>query len=206
MIATIIKQAKKISYLDLRKNSIGDAGVSDISQALKYSLSVVHVDLSSNDLGPKGASKLFKALSVNESITSVDLYSHEGLHRNHITSKGMKNIVSVLKNNKILSILNVGGNGIRAEGLMYIAEGIAGNTTLLSLKVQQNEIQGNPAILKCLRTILIESRVKELDLSDNPLGNACIEGMTTVMGNSSTWLRRLYCCNVGINCMMVDSN
>jgi len=192
---------KNVSVLDLKRNCIGDQGLLEICQSLKYSLSIVHIDISSNELGPKGGSALFKALAVNESITSVDISSHEGLHRNRIATKGMKNIVPVLKNNKILSILNLTGNSIKSDGLQFLAEGIIGNTTLLSLKLNQNEIQGISNTLKYIKTILIESRLKELDLSDNPLGNQCIEGIANILTGASISLKRLYLANVGINCI-----
>ncbi len=184
------------SHLDLRKNSLGDAGVAEMSAAIKYSNSLVHLDLSSNELGPKAGKELFKALAVNESITSVDVSSHEGLHRNRLCAKGMKHIVQLLRTSKILTILNLSGNAIRAEGLAFVAEGLTGNTTLLSLRVAQNEIQ--PLCYAVLRTILVESRICELDLSDNPLGNQCVETVAQTLGSRSLSLRRLYLAGVGV--------
>ena len=130
-------------FLDIRKNYIGDEGVTELAQALKHSLTIVHIDLSSNEIGPKGGSKLLKGLANNHSITSVDLSSHQGSHRNRILAKGIKEIDVLLKRNKILTILNLAGNCIKAEGLAYIADGIAENNTLMSLNLGQNEIQGN---------------------------------------------------------------
>jgi len=186
----------------LSKNPIGDEGIADISQALKYSLSVVYIDLSSINLGPKGGSHLLKGLAVNESITHLNIASHKGLYRNKLGAKGLKKIVPVLRNNKVLAIINITGNAIRAEGLAYIAEGIVGNSTLTSLRIGHNEIQGN-GVIKSIKTILLDSKLKELDLSDNPLKSLCIEEISNILGNNASVLQRLYCSGIDINCKIL---
>lgn len=188
--------------MDLRKNSIGDAGILELSHAIKYSSSLVHLDLSSNELTAKGGFELFNCLSVNESITSVDVSSHEGLHRNHLAAKGVKCLAQVLKLNKILSILNLNGNVIKVEGLAYIAEGISGNITLLSLEIAQNEIQGTMQCVQLLKTIISESKLRELNISDNPLGNNCMESLSELAGNHEMTLQKLYASNVGLTCII----
>jgi Ran GTPase-activating protein (RanGAP) involved in mRNA processing and transport len=190
--------------LDLRKNPIGDSGVTEIASSLKYSNSMVHVDFSSNELTAKGGRELFKALRTNESIISVDISSHEGLHRNHLGERGVKKLMNVLKTNKILTILNLSGNGIKVEGLSYITEGLSKNNTLLSLKISQNEIIGSPQSFACLKSLIIESKLIELDISDNPLGNPCIESIAQVIGGAGTSLKKLYIANVGITCNKFD--
>lgn len=187
--------------MDLRKNSIGDLGVFEIALAIRQTTSLVHLDLSSNELGAKGGVELFKALAVNESITSLDISSHEGLHRNHIGEKGAKNIGKVLEKNKILSILNLSGNGIRIEGLSYIAAGMAGNNTLVSLKIAQNDIQGNSQCVAYFKSLVIQSKLLELDISENPLGNNCMEDFAQILGNAGMSLKRLFCSNIGISCI-----
>ena len=200
MLKSLIKLNRRFYYLDVRKNCLGDEGVRELAPALKYTSSLVHLDLSSNELGTKGGSRLFKALLVNESITSVDISSHEGLHRNRIGALGLRRAVDVLRTNKILSILNLSGNGIRLEGLLYLAEGLAGNHTLLSLKIALNEIQGSPQCVQALKTIILDSKLRELDLNDNPLGNSSIESLAQLLEHSGMSLRRLYCANIGITC------
>jgi Ran GTPase-activating protein (RanGAP) involved in mRNA processing and transport len=173
-----------------------------MAPAIKYSTSLVHLDLSSNELTAKGGAELFKSLTVNESIVSLDVSSHEGLHRNHLATKGVKWLTQVLKHNKILTILNLSGNSIKIEGLAYIAEGIAGNNTLLSLEIAQNEIQGSPQCVQLLKTIITESKIKELNISDNQIGNSSMESLSQNLANTSMALQRLYASNVGITCIL----
>jgi Ran GTPase-activating protein (RanGAP) involved in mRNA processing and transport len=184
---------------------IGDEGIAEIAQAIKYSLSLVHVDLSSNGFGYKGGNKLFKALAVNESVTSVDVSSKRGMNKNRIAAKGMKWIVPMLKHNKILSIIDLSGNTIKTEGLAFIAEGMVKNVTLMSLKVGYNEIQGNPETLKYLKAILLHSKLIELDISGNPLGNKCAEGMFGILTSEKTILKRLICSNIEIDCKFLKN-
>jgi len=199
ILKNILKTNRKISHLDLRKNPIGDNGLLEIAPALRCASGLVHIDFSSNELGPEGAEILFKSLLGNNCITSIDISSHEGLHRNHLSEKGLKKLVPLLQSNKILSILNLSGNSIKSEGLAYIAQGIKGNFTLSSLKICQNEIQGVSATVQNLKAIIIESKLMELDISDNPLGNSCMENLSQLLSNGGMALRRFYFCNIGIN-------
>ena len=178
---------------------IGDEGIAEIAQAVKYSFSLVHLDLSSNGFGYKGGNKLFKALAVNESVTSIDVSSKRGVNKNRITARGMKWVTPMLKHNKTLSIIDLSGNAIK-EGLAFIAEGIIGNVTIMSLKIGYNEIQGNAETLKYLKAILLHSKIIELDISGNPLGNKCAEGMFGFLTSEKAELRRLICSNIDINC------
>lgn len=137
---------------------------------------------------------------MNESITSLDVSGRKGTLKNRITAKGVKWIVPVLKCNKVLSILDLSGNSIKSEGLVYIAEGIVGNVTLMSLKIAYNEIQGCTETLKCLKAILLQSKVIELDLSENPIGNKCMEGFFAFLPNEKTQLKRLLCASTDLDC------
>ncbi len=187
----------RCSELDLRRNSLGDAGAVEIAQAIRYSRSVVHVDLSSNSLGPHAGEAVFASLMANASVTSLDVSSQPGPGRNRLGAKAMLSAIPVLRSSKILSILNIGGNAIRTEGLAYLAEGAKGNTTLESLGVAQNEISQCAAV--AIRTLVTGTRLRELDLSDNPLGNSCVESIGRILaGSARSVLSRLYLAGVGV--------
>ncbi len=206
VLKRLIRGNRQFYYLDLRKNPLGDFGAAMLAGALKDTKSLVHLDLSSNDIGPRGAAAIFHALTYNQSLTSLDLSSHEGLNRNHIGESGLHSIVPLLRHNVFLTILNLTGNGIRVEGLLRIAEGMEGNTTLQSLRLAQNEIQGSATCVQHLRTVVLYSRLAELDLSDNPLGDDCMTDFAQLVGNSGVPLKRLYCVSVGITCIFAMTN
>ena len=159
---------------------------------------MVHIDISSNDLGPKGATEIFRALQINESVISLDMSSKEGLFRNRICELGLRELVPVLENNQRLTILSLSGNSIKTSGLEKIVKGLANNHTLLSLKIANNEIEGNKRTLKALK-IIATSKLQELDISGNALGNYCFEEFTIALCSPGATLKHLYCSSISIN-------
>jgi len=155
--------------------------------------------MSSNDLGPKGGIAIFESLVNNNSVISLDLSSHEGLYRNRIAESSMKSIIPLLQKNKILTILNLSGNSISNLGVKYIAEGIKGNFTLMSLKIGYNEITGCDEISLYLKEIVTQSKLLEFDISGNPLSNECFEKFIKSLTKTGVTLHKLYCDNIGIN-------
>ena len=88
---------------------------------------------------------------------------------NRIRAEGIKPFRTLLKNNKILTFLNISGNNIGKEGLDHILAGLENNTSLLSLKLSKNSLNGESMIdlFKVVKT----TEIIELDISRNPLGN-----------------------------------
>jgi Ran GTPase-activating protein (RanGAP) involved in mRNA processing and transport len=165
---------------------------------------LIHIDISSIDIGPKGATEIFRALQVNESVISLDVSSREGLFRNRISEVGLRELIPVLENNKILTMLSLSGNSIRTSGLEKVVKGLTTNRTLLSLKIANNEIEGNERSLKALKAIAT-IKLQELDISDNALGNYCFEEFTVALCSSGVTLKYLYCSSISINCTLNKS-
>lgn len=101
---------------------------------------IVHLDISSNDITPDGAYLIFELLVFHQGIVSLDISSHEGLHRNRIHNTGAMTLKTLLANNHILTILNLSGTALGSTGLEYLAAGVKGNYTLLSLNIENNNI------------------------------------------------------------------
>lgn len=185
-------------YLSLRKNLLGDEGAIELAKVIRASYSLVHIDLASTGLRMKGGFAIFRALQKNESVISLDLSSCLGLIHNRIGQFSTEALIPVLSK-KILTILNLSGNAIKLHGLQNIAKGIIGNNTLLSLKIANNELEGGTKCLGCLKKILLESNLKEFDISDNPLGNRCFEAFINILAASS--VTKIYCCSVNMDCI-----
>ena len=92
-------------------------------------------------------------------------------------SKPSKNLENVLKVNQYLEFLYIGGNSLKNEGLKYILHGLNNNTSLHILDVSNNEITS--AGISYFTTVLKVSKLNELDLSENLIGNEGIE----ILGN-----------------------
>ena len=63
---------------------------------------------------------LFKTLMNNENLIDLDISNNDNLHRNRIGAKGCKPLRHLLRNNHILTILNISDNAIGLEGLFII--------------------------------------------------------------------------------------
>ena len=75
---------------------------------------------------------------------------------------------------------------------------------MLSLNIADNELDGNNRCLNCFRQVLLESKLKEIDVSRNCLGNKVFEEFIPMVSGSA--LTRVYCGFVGINCILLMNN
>lgn len=159
---------RKISYLDISKNPIGQAGIDDLSLGLRMSMNLIHIDVGSCGLNDKGAETLFDALTTNESITSLSM-SDSNEHRNKLTSKAWTAMKAMLSENKTLSILNLTNTSLKNTGLSLIHQGILGNekSSIVSLNLTKNDLT-----FKCMKEVasLIEdTQIMSLVLNQNAI-------------------------------------
>ena len=105
----------------------------------------------------------------------LNLSSFEGLNRNTLGAKGVEPLKQILAFNNFLTILNVSGNFIGNKGLAFICEGLlAGpNQTLLKLNIALNDI--NSGGIDHLYETLSLTKIRDLNVSRNPLKNAGIK-------------------------------
>ena len=197
-LSFILKTNTQCSYLSLRRNLLGDEGAIELAKVIRTTRSLVYVDLASTGLLSRGGTVIFRALQKNESITSLDLSTCSGLIHNHIDSASTKELIHVLLNNKVLSILNLNGNAIKVAGIENISRGIAGNTCLLSLKIAYNEFEGGVKCINYLKRIVCDANLKELDISGNKLGNKYFEEVIILLAKST--INRINLSSVDIDC------
>ncbi len=157
-----------VSHLDLRTNSLGDAGVKIIAPSIGGSKSLVHVDLSSNELYILGAQTLFRELRGNESITCLHVGNAKGLHRNFFGGESIAGLSEFLQQSQQLIFLDVRGAGLGNQGLECLLQGVKKARFLRVLNVAFNGITGEAS--KQVAELMGRTAVKRLDLSQNPLG------------------------------------
>ena len=174
----IIYNSNRISRLNLRKNNIGDMGLELLLNALKDSLTLVSLDISSNNITYKGGQKIFKTFVSQQSIIDLNLESLEGINRNHLTAKGIKNIVKYLKNNFFIETLNLSGTSIKNEGFDLICKGLNNNITLYNLNISNNDIQES-GLKNSIKHIEI-TKLHSINLSNNPIMD---EGLIILTNN-----------------------
>ena len=177
-LINILHNTDRISRLNLSKNNIGDQGVEILINSLKNSKSLVSLDISSNCISHKGGNILFTAFINQQSIINLNMSSHEGINRNRLTAKGIKNIVEYLGKNYFIEKLNLSANSLKNEGFDIICKGLNNNLTLRELSIGNNDIneEGLKQSLKYINT----TKIISLNLSGNKIKD---EGLITLANN-----------------------
>lgn len=112
----LLSPFSKLRSLDLKKNPLGDKGVTILMHGLKRSKQIYKVDLSSTGVTYKGGQRIFKSLRNNQSITSLSLGCIDGAFRNMVGLRGLAEFQNMLKTNQFLNILDLSSNRIMNDG------------------------------------------------------------------------------------------
>jgi hypothetical protein len=82
-----LRNNTSLTYLNLKKNNIGDAGIVALSKMLKTNKTLLKIDLKGNGITNKSIEKILEMLAVNNTLT------HMMLDKNKITVDGFNNLV-----------------------------------------------------------------------------------------------------------------
>jgi Ran GTPase-activating protein (RanGAP) involved in mRNA processing and transport len=104
---------------------------------------------------------------VNKSVVSFDVGSTSVVGHNSFESYSCAAIARMLKENLVLSRLNISMSEITADTVPIIAEGLASNRTLQFLDISNNNVQSKGAIV--VLSACAQSRITELHLAYNHL-------------------------------------
>ena len=169
ILGQMLSNSLHFSNLLLSKNNIKSEGCASLFKSLKNSLTLSHLDVSSNSINEKGFETSLLHLVQNESISSLDLASKGQVNKNRLGTAGCRSLSKVLIENKVLAILNIAGTGITSEGLDLLVSGIRGNTSLVSLDLENNSIgaKGAEKLVKAVSG----GEIKMLNLTCNKLGD-----------------------------------
>lgn len=179
VVADAVRNNPCFCKLTLARNLLGDTGAIIVARTLARALNLIHLDLSSNSISPAGAVDVIKVVTTHGAIVSFDLSSHEGLHRNRLGLQGAAAIVSLLKRNHLLWILNIAGTSLGNEGAETLVEGLASNQSLLSLNLANNNLSGK-GIDNFVRAVAF-TRLTHLSLASNTLGNPGCECLAALL-------------------------
>ena len=166
-LADILYNTDRISRLNLSKNNIGDEGAILLINSLKDSQSLISLDISSNSISHKGGSILFTTFVHQQSIVNLDISSHEGINRNRLTIRGIRNIQEFLEKNLFVEKLNISANSLKNEGFELICKGLNNNITLKELSIGNNDIN-EEGLKQCLQYINI-TKINYLNLGGNKI-------------------------------------
>ena len=180
-IANILAVNPNIAHLDLRKNNLGDLGVKHLMHVVKSNNSLVHLDLAQNKISTKGAKKVFKALAVNKSLISLRVGNIENDSKNQVGLKAVPSLNHFVQSSQILTFLDLKSTNLTDAGLAMLCQGLIGNQSIFNLNLSKNDI--TQAGMEHFAPILTKTKLEELDLSLNPLGNS---GVRTLAENFIT--------------------
>ena len=161
---------KKYFYIDLSLNRLADAGCIAVADYIKSNPPVIFLDLRSNSITMEGASALFMALKSNDQVVYIDMSAIDGIDRNRMSSHGCKALAELLKENEIITHLNMSMSGISVEGCVFLSTALAMNKNLAFLDLSGNRFgtQGTCNLFKENNSF---GHVETLILARNDIGD-----------------------------------
>mmetsp|Transcript_11697 Transcript_11697/g.13522 ORF Transcript_11697/g.13522 Transcript_11697/m.13522 type:complete len:929 (-) Transcript_11697:915-3701(-) len=128
-ILSSLKYNNTLTYLDLKKNHIGDKGGVAIAAFLYRNNTLEELILKQNQISDSGAKALAKALKHNDTLCQLDL------SRNFVGNKGAKWFVAMLKTNSSVTGLALHHNHVYRERILEKL------TSLLSRNRQEKTVK-----------------------------------------------------------------
>ncbi|KAL4512587.1 hypothetical protein ABPG72_020424 [Tetrahymena utriculariae] len=173
IVAEIIKNNSNFSTINLNRNNIKDEGALLVAQAILNNPNICIIDVSNNNLSSQGCQFFFELLQSTESIYSLNISSPDSYNRNKMNFETAKSISQMLKVNQTFSFLDISHSLLGPNGLNEIVKGLKQNKSLVYLNLSFNEL--GPECGKILQPMLLNSKIIELDLSNNKIGNQSLE-------------------------------
>ncbi len=165
ILSEAIKANIFLQSINLSANKINDAGAKALSEALKTNTFLQSIDLSSNNFALAGVLALSEALKINQSLRSFYLtYSR-------IDDDGIKALSEGLKANKSLQSVDLSYNAISAFRVRALSDVFKTNRSLRSINLSYNKISDDG--VKALCEVLKNNRsLHFLVLEKNDIGTA----------------------------------
>lgn len=164
-VAKVVLAHPHIKVLSINGNSIGNKGILYISDLIHRSQNLISVDVSSNSIGDAGATSVFTAMRRNKSIVALSMGSSTGVSRNSLGSSSAAELSAMLKENYVLSDLDIQMSEITQDTITTISQGLKFNHTLQLLNLGNNNICSK-GCRKLLHAIM-NSQISTLNLSNN---------------------------------------
>ena len=162
------------------------------------------LDLGSNDIMLEGSSSLFDALREHPTITALTISNHDRFNRNRIGVKACRNLAGMLRDNKVLSLLNIADNRTGNDGLALIAPALTSASPLVVLNLANNELDDKSIDL--LHNYLSTGKILlELNLSNNSICDSGIQKITGLFAQNMCTVKRLFLKQIKMTIAGADS-
>ena len=166
-LAQVLCINTSVKTLDLSHNTLSDKGAKALAEMLggtgaessgPFNTTLKHVDLSSTSISSVGAQHLAQALCVNTSVKTLKVFS------NYLGDEGAKALAEML-----------GGTGAESSGPF--------NTTLKHVDLSLTNMSSVGA-QHLAQALCVNTSVKTLMLSDNPLGDEGAKALAEMLGRN----------------------
>ena len=184
-LIALISDKPQYCLLDLSHNRLQDDGAYFVAAYIQYDPPLIYLDLRSNSIGIKGSTDIFTGLQTNNHITCLDMSAVDGIDRNRIGSPGCKAMADMLYLNQVISHLNVSMCGITSDGCKYLGKALAQNTSLMYLDMSSNRFGSKGAIALFTPNKSFGS-IETLNLSRNMIGDEAADIIAKRMKQSKT--------------------
>mmetsp|Transcript_35447 Transcript_35447/g.92734 ORF Transcript_35447/g.92734 Transcript_35447/m.92734 type:complete len:1347 (-) Transcript_35447:1023-5063(-) len=188
-IGSALQANRSVVRFNISMNDIGAIGAKALGSGIAVNTSVEYFNCSQNLFGPDGTKPLARALQENETVTVFCLEgkdlgkgkSHEGC----ILDAGAVEIGIALSQNRAITKIYLGKNGIQDEGCAAIFESCIKNPKIGEVHLNDNEMSTRGAhglcgFLSVCRTLTV------LDISSNELGNEGVEALAPSLAKNNT--------------------
>ncbi|EAS00696.2 hypothetical protein TTHERM_00794220 (macronuclear) [Tetrahymena thermophila SB210] len=168
------KSKYQFSKLLLAKNNFGDQGIQLLCNFLNKQRrsNIVHLDISNNNITSEGIKQVVKMVSLNQNIISLDISSYDGYNRNRLSRSACIALSQYIAQTEVLQFLKMQNCCIGPQGLFSLSKGFAANRSIISLDISKNDIGKDCS--QCFESILSHSKIMELNLRGNFLGDQSI--------------------------------
>jgi len=192
----LLTDTSTISEISFFNTIITDEVGYEISLGLQKTLSVVHLSFVSNTISKKSLGFLIKALQNNKSIICLDFNSSPGLPKNKLQFSTSE-LCELCKNNKFFQFVNLQGNFIGDFGLKSFENNGFGNF-IISLNISENNLTEKSIPIIC-DIIKNTKNLRELKLSNNPLGNEMLISLAKII-HEHLCLQRIFMIKCNFTC------
>eukprot|EP00434_Breviolum_minutum_P037107 symbB.v1.2.032890.t1/scaffold4013.1/size46388/1 len=191
-LAEGLKNNSTLTNLDLNFNNIGPEGAQALAEGLKHNSTLTNLNLYGNNIGDTGAQaeqQIEETLLRNQKMVQVPTErQQEGqrftLQDGNLATPRIQELAEGLKNNSILTKLNLYNNNIGDTGAQGLAEMLKHNSTLTDLYLGCNNIgpEGAQALAEGLKH---NSTLTNLSLYFNKLGDTGAQGFAEMLKHNS---------------------
>jgi len=174
-----------LGELHLDNNQLGNDGASLLAAALLDHPALYRLSLGYNEIGARGLQALSELVASSPALFCLDLSGNSFWSRLSVVVPASMSALAPLgralaASSCRLQLLILDQVDIDVKGLSALAEGLSNNTSLMSLRLGENELGPRAAIV--LAAILRRNRtLTSLDLRDNKLGDTGAQALASAL-------------------------